>query len=398
MQIIIFALMLGVFALGTAEIAISGLLPVVSQDLSISLSDAGFLITGYALGVTIVGPIVTLFTTRVPRKALIISLLGTFILGNIWTVLAPNYQMLMISRIFTSLSHGTFVAVAFSLAVALSPPDKPGSGIAKVALGFNLANALGAPLGTFIGQHLGWRSTFLVIVLMAVISVLLIIAFMRSSAAKSEQAVPANIRTELQVLKNPYILLALITTVIAQGAVFTASTYVVPILMEVSKFSLNSISALLIIFGIGAICGNFIGGRLADQDVTRGVVIVLSSLTVVLIVFWITSTIPLLSVITLFFFGAIGFSIIPSLQARMQSIAIAAPTLALSINVSAFNLGNGLGAWVGGTVLNFGFNVRTILLAAAILALISLLITVFLNIRNKSKDGLNLNVNKAQTY
>lgn len=376
MPVTLFALMLGVFCLGTAEIVISGLLPIVASDLSVSLPNAGLLVTGYALGVTIIGPFVTLFTTRIPRKTLVLGLMVPFILGNIWAVLAPNYQMLMAARILASISHGTFVAVAFSLAVALSPANKQGSAMAKIALGFNLANALGGPLGTFIGQNLGWRATFVAIVVIAAISVALIAMFMPSKLPQAEQSKPGTVRRELSSLTNPMLVFAVITTVLAQGAVFTASTYIVPLLMDVSHFTPSAISALLVVFGIGAILGNFAGGRLADKHVMRGVTTVLSSLVFVLAVFWMTSTVPVLSAITLFIFGAVGFSIIPSLQARIQSLAVAAPTLALSVNVSAFNLGNGLGAWMGGAVLDFGFGIRAVPLAAAGLAAISLAITL----------------------
>ncbi|WP_338884388.1 MFS transporter [Xenorhabdus sp. TH1] len=376
MPIILFALMLGVFCLGTAEIIISGLLPIVASDLSVSLPDAGLLVTGYALGVTIIGPFVTLLTTRVPRKTLVLGLMLPFILGNVWAVLASDYQMLMVARILTSISHGTFVAVAFSLAVTLSPVNKQGSAMAKIALGFNLANALGSPLGTFIGQNFGWRATFVVIVIIAIISVVLMAAFMPSNLPQAEQSKPGAMRRELSALNNPSLVFAVITTVLAQGAVFTASTYVVPLLMDISHFGPSAISALLVVFGIGAIIGNFVGGRLADKHVLRGVTTVLSSLVIVLIVFWMTSPVPILSAITLFIFGAIGFSIIPSLQARIQSLAMAAPTLALSVNVSAFNLGNGLGAWMGGTVLGLGFGIRAVPLAGAVLAAISLVITI----------------------
>lgn len=377
MPITLFALMMGVFCLGTAEIIISGLLPFVASDLSVSLPDAGLLVTGYALGVTIIGPFVTLLTTRIPRKTLVVGLMVPFIIGNIWAVFASDYQMLMAARILTSISHGTFVAVAFSLAVTLSPANKQGSAMAKIALGFNLANALGGPLGTFIGQNLGWRATFIAIVVIAVISVALIAIFMPANLPEAEESKPGAMRRELKALANPTLIFAIITTVLAQGAVFTASTYIVPLLMDISHFGPSAVSALLVVFGIGAIMGNFAGGRLADKHVMRGVTTVLGSLVIVLVVFWMTSIVPVLSAITLFLFGAIGFSIIPSLQARIQSLAVAAPTLALSVNVSAFNLGNGLGAWMGGTVLDLGFGIRAVPLAAAALAAVSLVITLF---------------------
>ncbi|MCM2438772.1 MFS transporter [Agrobacterium vitis] len=386
MPIILFALMLGVFCVGTAEIVVSGLLPIVASDLSVSVPEAGLLVTGYALGVTIVGPFVTLFTTNVPRKMLVLGLMILFVLGNIASVFAPDYRMLMLARVFTSLSHGTFVAVAFNLAASLSPADKQGSAMAKIALGFNMANAAGAPLGAFIGQNLGWRATFVAIILVAVVTVALIAMFMPASLPRSKQAKKGSLRQELSVLGHSNVQFAVVATVLAQGAVFTASTYIVPLLTDVSNFNPNAIAALLVVFGLGAVIGNFAGGRLADGNVMRGITVVLTSLTLVLAVFWLSSVTPLLSAITLFFFGAIGFSIIPSLQARIQSVALAAPTLALSVNVSAFNLGNGLGAWLGGAVIGHGFGVRAVLLAASALAATSLaiiLLSWYLERRNK---------------
>ncbi|GLW93245.1 MFS transporter [Actinokineospora globicatena] len=376
MPIVLFALMLGVFCVGTAEIVISGLLPVVATDLAVTVPDAGLLVTGYALGVTIVGPFVTLLTTRLPRKTLVLLLMGVFALGNVAAVFAPDYDTLMAARILTSLSHGTFVAVAFNLAAMLSPADKQGSAMAKIALGFNLANALGAPLGTFVGQHLGWRATFLAIVVIAGLTVALIALFVPSTLPRPERPEKGALRSEVKVLTQRNLQLAVVITVLAQGAVFTASTYVVPLLMDVSGFSAGTVAALLVVFGVGAVLGNFAGGKLADGHVMRGVTTVLVANVVVLLLFWATSTVPVLSAVGLFLFGAVGFSIIPSLQARIQSVADAAPTLALSVNVSAFNLGNGLGAWLGGAVIDRGFGVRSVLPAAAGLAAVSLLLTL----------------------
>lgn len=388
MPITIFALMLGVFCLGTAEIVISGLLPIVANDLSVSLPSAGLLVTGYALGVTIIGPFVTLFTAKIPRKTLVLGLMVPFILGNLGAVLAPDYPMLMLARIFTSISHGTFVAVAFSLAVTLSPVNKQGTAMAKIALGFNLANALGGPVGTFIGQHFGWRATFEVIITIAVISTALIAFYMPAHLLGAQESEPGAIRRELSALSHPKVVFSVITTVLAQGGVFTASTYIVPLLTEVSHFSAGSVSILLVIFGIGAIIGNFAGGRLANKRVMRGVITVLGSLVLILVLFWMTSIVPSLSAITLFLFGAIGFSIIPALQARIQSVAQAAPTLALSVNVSAFNLGNGLGAWMGGAVLDLGFGVRSVPLAGAALAAVSLMIAIQMSLAHRhAVDG-----------
>ena len=182
MPIPVFALMLGVFCVGTAEVAISGLLPNVATDLAVTVPSAGLLVTGYALGVTVIGPMVTLLTTRVPRKPLVLGLMAVFVAGNLAAVIAPGYGLLMAARVLTATSHGTFVALAFYLAVLISPPDRKGSAMAKISLGFNLANALGSPLGTFVGQRFGWRSTFAVIALVAIATVVLIALFLHPPA------------------------------------------------------------------------------------------------------------------------------------------------------------------------------------------------------------------------
>lgn len=388
MPIPVFALMLGVFCVGTAEVAISGLLPNVAADLAVSVPSAGLLVTGYALGVTVIGPAVTLLTTKVPRKALVLVLMAVFTAGNAAAVVAPDYGVLMAARVFTAMSHGTFVAVAFSLAAAISAPDKQGSAMAKIALGFNLANALGSPLGTFVGQRFGWRFTFVAIALVAGLTIVLIALFMRPPAQQQAATGRERLRQEVAALRSPVLAVAVVVTVLAQGAVFTTSTYLVPILQEVSGFAPASISVLLVVFGVGSVVGNFAGGRLADGDVGRAVLAVLAVLTAVCLVFWLCGPVPALAVAALFLFGASGFSIIPSLQAHIQRIAIAAPTLALSVNVSAFNLGNGFGAWLGGQVLDLGWGTGAVpLTSAAVCGLALLLAAASHWWRNRSSSG-----------
>lgn len=372
MPIPVLALMLGVFCVGTAEVAISGLLPEVAADLAVTVPTTGLLVTGYALGVTVIGPLVTLLTTKVPRKQLVLGLMAVFVVGNLASVVAPSYGVLMAARVFTATSHGTFVAVAFYLAALISPPDRKGSAMAKIALGFNLANALGSPLGTLVGQRFGWRAAFVAIALVAVVTAVLIAMFMRPPAEQRREPGRADLRAELVALRSPALGMAVVITVLAQGAVFTTSTYLVPVLQEVSGFAPGAMSLLLVVFGIGSVVGNFAGGRLADGDVFRGVLVLLAVLTAVCALFWLGAPVPVPAVLALFAFGASGFSIIPSLQAHIQTIAAAAPTLALSVNVSAFNLGNGFGAWLGGQVIDFGWGVRSVLVTSAVVCGLSL--------------------------
>ncbi|MFJ7070697.1 MFS transporter [Streptomyces sp. NPDC101115] len=379
MPLPLLALMLGVFCVGTAEVVIAGILPEMSADLDVSIPTVGLLVTGYALGVTIGGPIITLLTTKWSRKGLLLGLMGIFIVGNIVAALAPNYGMLMGARVFTSLSHGTFAAVAWHVAALMSPPDKQATAMAKIALGFNFANVLGSPIGTFIGQQFGWRSTFVFITVFAVACILLIYKFVPSglsTGAEDGAEENTSLREQLKVFRKGSLQLSMLITVLAQGAVFTTSTYLAPLLRDVGHFVPAMVGILLIVFGIGSVLGNILGGKAADANVMRGVLTAQTALLVSLVLFWAVSPYQIPAVAALFLFGAAGFSIIPALQARILSVAAAAPALALSANVSAFNLGNGLGAWLGGTTIDLGFGVRDVTLTAALATTVALLLSV----------------------
>ncbi|WP_411069551.1 MFS transporter [Streptomyces sp. cmx-4-25] len=390
MPLPLLALMLGVFCVGTAEIAIAGILPEMSADLGVSVPTVGLLVTGYALGVTIGGPIITLLTAKWSRKGLLLGLMGIFIVGNIVAALAPNYGMLMGARIFTSFSHGTFAAVAWHVAALMSPPDKQATAMAKIALGFNFANVLGSPIGTLIGQQFGWRSTFVFITLFALVCVALVYAFVPSGLSTGGEdgaGEEVSLRDQLKVFRSGSLQLSMLITVLAQGAVFTTSTYLAPLLRDVGHFAPAMVGVLLIVFGIGSVLGNILGGRAADANVMRGVLTAQAALLVSLLLFWAASPYQIPAVAALFLFGAAGFSIIPALQARILSVAAAAPALALSANVSAFNLGNGLGAWLGGTTIDLGFGVRGVTLTAALATTAALLLSLAMWARSRRADA-----------
>ncbi|MBV2156559.1 MFS transporter [Kitasatospora sp. SUK 42] len=381
MPLPLLALMLGVFCVGTAEVVIAGILPEMSTDLDVSIPTAGLLVTGYALGVTIGGPVITLLTAKWSRKGLLLGLMGVFVLGNVVAVLAPDYGTLMGARIFTSLSHGTFAAVAWHVAALMSPPDRQATAMAKIALGFNFANVLGSPIGTLIGQHFGWRSTFVYITAFAVLCTLLIHRFVPGGLTTGREGAVeegAPLREQLKVFRQGGLQLSMLITVLAQGAVFTTSTYLAPLLRDVGGFAPALVGVLLIVFGIGSVLGNILGGRAADRDVMRGVLRAQSALLASLLLFWLAAPHQAPAVAALFLFGAAGFSIIPALQARILAVAAAAPALALSANVSAFNLGNGLGAWLGGETIGLGFDVRAVTLTAALATAAALLLSLLM--------------------
>ncbi|MFG2848395.1 MFS transporter [Kitasatospora sp. NPDC048296] len=393
MPLPLLALMLGVFCVGTAEVVIAGILPEMSTDLHVSIPTAGLLVTGYALGVTIGGPIITLLTTKWSRKGLLLSLMGVFIAGNVIAVLAPNYATLMGARVFTSLSHGTFAAVAWHVAALMSPPDKQATAMAKIALGFNFANVLGSPIGTFIGQHFGWRATFGYVTAFAVVCLLLISKFVPSALSTESEDAPdggLSLREQMKVFRRGSLQLSMLITVLAQGAVFTTSTYLAPLLRDIGGFAPAMVGILLIVFGIGSVLGNILGGKTADANVMRGVLRAQTALLASLLLFWLAAPHQAPAAVALFLFGAAGFSIIPALQARILAVAAAAPALALSANVSAFNLGNGLGAWLGGATIDLGFDVRAVTLTAAIATAIALLLSVAMWARGRREAPVPL--------
>ncbi|MFG2022844.1 MFS transporter [Streptomyces sp. NPDC048825] len=389
MPLPLLALMLGVFCVGTAEVVIAGILPEMSADLDVSIPSAGLLVTGYALGVTIGGPVITLLTTKWSRKALLLSLMGVFIAGNVIAALAPNYATLMGARVFTSLSHGTFAAVAWHVAALMSPPDKQATAMAKIALGFNFANVLGSPIGTFIGQQFGWRATFAYVTAFAVMCHLLIYKFVPSAlSTESDETAeePASLREQMKVFRKGSLQLSMLITVLAQGAVFTTSTYLAPLLRDIGHFAPAMVGILLIVFGVGSVLGNILGGKSADANVMRGVLRAQTALLAALLLFWAAAPHQIPAAVALFVFGAAGFSIIPALQARILAVASAAPALALSANVSAFNLGNGLGAWLGGTTIDLGFGVRSVTLTAALATTIALVLSLAMWARGRRES------------
>ncbi|GAB3549113.1 DHA1 family inner membrane transport protein [Actinopolyspora lacussalsi] len=374
MSFAVLALMLCVFCLGTAEVALSGILPEVAADLSVSIPSAGLLVTAYAVGVAVFGPLVTLGTLKVSSRKLMLGLMGVFLVGNALSAFAANYELLIGARLLTALSHGTFVAMAGFVAAGMAPPGKEASAIANISLGFNLANVLGVPLTTMIGQAFGWRMTFAAITLAAVLATGLVAWQVPRKDVRggSTELAAGGVKAETRVLLRPVVLGTVLVTVLAQGSVFAVSTYISPLLRFVADYPASSVSLLLLVFGAGSVCGNFLGGRVTDRSTSVGVFGSLGVLTVMLVVFWgflpVSPAVP----VVLFLFGAAGFAIIPALQTRILRLSAAAPILALSANVSAFNLGNGFGAWMGGTVIELEWGVRNVLLVAGAITLVAL--------------------------
>lgn len=344
------ALAIGAFGIGTTEFVIVGLLPDVADDLSVSIPSAGMLVTGYALGVVVGAPLMTAAGARLPRKTMLVALMAIFIAGNLLCALAGDYTALMGGRLIAALTHGAFFGIGSVVAADLVAPDRRASAIALMFTGLTLANVLGVPLGTFLGQQFGWRSTFWAVTGIGVVGLLGLITLVPAQPRPESGA----LRAELAVFRKPQVWLALTTTVLGFGGVFASFTYLAPMMTELAGFSDGAVAWLLVLFGVGLCVGNVLGGRAADRALMPSLYLILGGLCVVLVIFTFTSRAALPAAITLAAFGAIGFATVPPLQARVMQQAAGAPALASAANIAAFNLGNALGAWLGSLAVAHG--------------------------------------------
>lgn len=368
----IWMLAIGAFAIGMSEFVIMGLLPNIARDFDVSVSQAGQLITGYALGVAIGGPILVMLTIKWNRKYLLLALMGIFILGNLAVSFSPSYGLMMTSRIITSLAHGSFFGIGSILAASMVRPEKRASAMALMFMGLSLSNILGVPFGTLVGQNFGWPMTFIIISIIGALALIGIIVFV----PMQRDTVKSSVLNELKILKEKRLWLTLAVTLFGFSSVFAYFTYISSVLTEVSHVQEHLISFLLIIFGVGVTLGNIVGGKLADKNINKALQVIFVVFILYFILLYFIQMNAFLMVAGIFFFGLIGFSMSPSLQFKSTLISKDAPTLASTLNQSAFNLGNALGAFIGGVVVT-NLPLASLSLIAPILTAIGL---VFLSI------------------
>jgi len=351
MPIALFALAIASFGIGTTEFVIMGLLPEVAADLGVSIPSAGLLITGYALGVVVGGPIIVVATARLPRKLTLIGLAAMFVVGNLFCAIAPNYALLMAARVFTAFGHGAFFGISAVVAGTLVPRNQRAQAMALVFAGLTLANILGVPGGTALGQIAGWRSTFWAVVAIGLVSVAAIVAWVPSDRGA---AAPPSLVREFAVFKRLQVWLAMAISVLAAGATFACFTYIAPILQQVTGMAPHQVTWVLLLFGVGITIGNLIGGRLADWKLMPTIIAALSALILVLAQFSWTSHSFIGACVSVFAWGCVMFILIAPLQMRVIECAGDAPNLASTLNQGAFNIGNAGGAWIGGAAITLG--------------------------------------------
>lgn len=383
MPVALLALALSAFAIGTTEFVIMGLLPEVANNLSVSVPSAGWLISGYALGVALGAPVMALVTARLPRKRTLLLLMTIFILGNLLCALASGYHWLMLARVVTALCHGAFFGIGSVVAARLVAPDRQASAVALMFTGLTLANVLGVPLGTWFGQLYGWRATFWAV---SAIGVLAFIALIVSLPTDREEK-PVDLFSEIRALTSGKLWLSLLTTVWFAAAMFALFSYIAPLLLQVTGISDRGVSWTLFLIGAGLTAGNTLGGKLADRKLSLSLILSFSLLTVFSLLFHWTSASVSMAEITLFLWAMAAFSLVPALQINVVRYGKEAPHLVSTLNISAFNLGNALGAWLGGAVIDADYGLRSVPLMAGLLALAGLLSTLLIFRRPAAPRG-----------
>lgn len=369
------ALAAGAFGIGVTEFAPMGLLPVIATDLGVSIPTAGLLISAYALGVMLGAPLMTLTTGRMPRRALLIGLAAVFTVGNLLSAISTDYSMLLVARVITSLNHGAFFGVGSIVAAGLVPPNRQAGAVAAMFMGLTIANVVGVPLATWAGDALGWRASFWGIAAIGVG----VMAALRLTLPQLSAPTGGNIAAELRVLSRGSVLAALALTVIGSSAMFTVFTYIAPILREQTHASLGFVTAMLVTYGLGLTLGNWLGGKFADKSVDRTLIVTLASLSAILVAFAVAMPFAVPTSILVFLWGIASFALVPPLQVRVMGAAGDAPNLASAMNIGAFNLGNAIGAAVGGAVIAGGLGYPAVSLAGAVASGLGLLLVLFLS-------------------
>lgn len=377
MPLALFALTIAAYAIGTTEFVIVGLLPTVASDLRITLPLAGLIVSVYALGVTFGAPILTALTGRIERKPLMLGLMALFIIGHIIAALSPGYEVLLIARVVSAFAHGVFFSVGSTIAADLVPENRRASAIAMMFMGLTVAIVTGVPLGTFIGQTFGWRTTFAAVAGLGVIA-FAGIAFLLPSNLK--KAPPASIGEQIRVLATGRLLLVYAMTALGYGGTFVAFTFLAPILEQITGFASSAVGLILMLYGVAIAVGNVVGGRISNRDPVKALTFLFIAQALVLVLFGFTAVSPWLTIPTLAILGFLSFANVPGLQLYVVQLARQlqpnAVDVASALNIAAFNLGIAMGAWIGGLVVESRFGLGATPFVAAGLVTVALGLTI----------------------
>jgi MFS transporter, DHA1 family, inner membrane transport protein len=343
------ALAAGAFGIGTTEFVIMGLLPEMARDLDVTIPSAGLIVTGYAVGVVVGAPVLAILTARFPRKGALVALMAIFAFGNLLCALAPSYGLLMAARVLTAFSHAAFFGIGAVVAADLAPQNQRAQAMSLMFAGLTVANVLGVPGGTALGQALGWRASFACVALIGALALGGIALFVPREAKPAK----GDVLREFAVLGDVRVLLGMAMSAASAASFFAVFTYIAPILETVTGLSPRAVTWLLVIYGIGLTFGNVIGGRLADWNALRTISGLFVAVMAVLAAFTLTSHDAVLAAATMFVWGIVSFALVSPLQMRVMDMARGAPNVVSTLNQGAFNIGCASGAWLGGIPLRF---------------------------------------------
>ncbi|MGM4928130.1 MFS transporter [Tardiphaga sp. 619_E2_N8_5] len=360
------------FGIGTTEFVIMGLLPDVARSLSVTIPQAGYLVSGYALGVVIGAPIVATVTAGIPRKTALLALMALFTIGNLGCALAPDYWLLMTARVVTAFAHGAFFGIGAVVASNLAPREQRTQAVSLMFAGLTLANVLGVPFGTALGQAAGWRAAFWAVVVIGIVAFLAITRFVPSGMPGTR----GGLAKEFRALGRWPVLLPMLISTMASVSMFSLFTYITPLLEEVTGLTPHGVTGALLAIGVGLTIGNLIGGRLADRNLLSTIIGAFICLVIVLGALALVVHMTLPTLVLLILWGGIAFALVSPLQIWVVDAATDAPNLASTLNQGAFNLGNATGAWIGGAALNAGVHYAQLPLLAALVTMVGLGLTL----------------------
>ncbi|HVJ40436.1 MAG TPA: MFS transporter [Dongiaceae bacterium] len=388
MPLALFALTIAAYAIGTTEFVIVGLLPTVASDLHITLPLAGLIVSVYALGVTFGAPVITALTGHLGRKKLLLGLMGLFIIGHAVSALSTGYEMLLVARVISAFAHGVFFSVGSTIAADLVPENRRASAIAMMFMGLTVAIVTGVPLGTFIGQHFGWRMTFWAVTALGAIAFTAIATLLPANLSK---AAPASLLDQVRVLGSGRLLLVFAMTALGYGGTFVTFTYLAVILEQITGFAASHVSLILVLYGIAIAIGNIAGGRFADHNPVRALIGLFALQAAVLAVFSFTAVAPVWTLATLAAMGFLSFANVPGLQLYVVQLAKqyrpGGVDVASALNIAAFNLGIALGAWIGGLVVASPLGLGATPWVGAILVAAALLLTIWSGVLDRRRPA-----------
>ncbi|SMQ16817.1 MFS transporter, DHA1 family, inner membrane transport protein [Streptomyces sp. Ag82_O1-12] len=394
------ALALGGFGIGLTEFLIAGLLPQVASSFAVSEAAAGWLISGYALSVAVGAIALTAATARLPRKHILVGLVALFVIGNLLSAVAPNYQVMLLGRIVAALCHGSFFGIGSLVARSLVAPEKKSQAVAVMFAGLTVANVLGVPFGALVGERWGWRAAFWAVTAIGLLALAGIAALVPSRAGRvqpaaeagqatgtgAERISPSGLAQQLRAFRSWQVWLTLVATALSYGGMFGAFSYIAYTFTEVSGFASEDVAWLLMVYGVGLVVGNLVGGRAADRDRDRALVLALLGLALTLALFGLLADSGTVSVVLVFLMGVTGFASVPGMITRVTDFAHGA-ALAASANVSASNVGNALGAWLGGVAISAGLGYTAPLYVGAGIVLMSVAVMVVAAQRARSSQA-----------